>query len=60
MRSEKAGDLLKIARTRSCKRAVVDIPAEQPPRPETPSKIHTEDAEVPIPDVSEIDIDVEE
>src|SRR6187401_412872 len=23
---------------------VVDIPAEQPPRPETPSKIHTEDA----------------
>jgi small subunit ribosomal protein S1 len=39
---------------------VVDIPAEQPPRPETPSKIHTEDAEVPIPDVSEIDIDAEE
>jgi small subunit ribosomal protein S1 len=29
---------------------VVDIPAEQPPRPETPPKIHTEDSEV-IPDV---------
>ena len=38
---------------------VVDIPADQPPRPETPSKIHTED-EAPIPDVSEIDLDEEE
>ena len=36
---------------------VVDIPAEQPPRPETPSKIHTEDSEVPVPDVLEIDMD---
>jgi small subunit ribosomal protein S1 len=29
---------------------VTDIPAEQPPRPETPSRIHTEDAEVPPAD----------
>jgi small subunit ribosomal protein S1 len=29
---------------------VVDIPADQPPRPETPSKIHTEDADVIPPD----------
>jgi small subunit ribosomal protein S1 len=36
---------------------VVDIPAEQPPRPETPPKIHTEDSEVAIPDVSEIDLE---
>jgi small subunit ribosomal protein S1 len=26
--------------------SVVNIPAEQPPRPETPSKIHTEDGEI--------------
>jgi hypothetical protein len=38
---------------------VVDIPAEQPPRPETPSKIHTEDEAVTIPDVTEIDLDEE-
>jgi hypothetical protein len=25
---------------------VVNIPEEQPPRPETPSKIHTEDGEI--------------
>jgi hypothetical protein len=30
---------------------VVDIPVEQPPRPETPPKIHTEDSEAAIPDV---------
>ena len=39
---------------------VVDIPAEQPPRPETPSKIHTEDSEEPaIPDVIDPDMDEE-
>jgi small subunit ribosomal protein S1 len=38
---------------------VVDIPAEQPPRPETPSKIHTEESEQAIPDVIEIDLDEE-
>ena len=31
--------------------AVTSIPAEQPPRPETPSKIHTDD-EVPPVDMS--------
>ena len=36
---------------------VVDIPAEQPPRPETPPKIHTEDSEAAIPDVLEIDLE---
>jgi len=36
---------------------VVDIPAEQPPRPETPPKIHTEDSDAVIPDVSEIDLE---
>jgi small subunit ribosomal protein S1 len=30
---------------------VTDIPAEQPPRPETPSRIHTEDSDVPPPDI---------
>jgi small subunit ribosomal protein S1 len=42
---------------------VVDIPAEQPPRPETPSKIHTEDSEAeipPIPDVLEIDMEADD
>jgi len=38
---------------------VVDIPAEQPPRPETPPKIHTEDAEAVIPDVVDIDLDAD-
>jgi small subunit ribosomal protein S1 len=38
---------------------VVDIPAEQPPRPETPSKIHTEDETPTIPDVIDVDLDEE-
>jgi len=39
---------------------VVDIPAEQPPRPETPPKIHTEDSEAAIiPDVIEVEVDEE-
>jgi small subunit ribosomal protein S1 len=41
---------------------VTDIPAEQPPRPETPSRIHTEDAEVPPVDAvmdEEVDTDSE-
>jgi small subunit ribosomal protein S1 len=29
--------------------SVVDIPEEQPPRPETPPTIHTEDGEVITP-----------
>ena len=33
--------------------SVTSIPAEQPPKPETPSKIHTEEGDV-IPDLSEI------
>ena len=32
--------------------AVTNIPEEQPPRPETPSKVHTEDGvDAPIPAV---------
>jgi small subunit ribosomal protein S1 len=38
---------------------VVDIPAEQPPRPETPPKIHTEDEAAVIPDVIDPDMDEE-
>ena len=34
--------------------AVTNIPAEQPPRPETPSKIHSED-EVPPVDMSAVE-----
>ncbi len=33
--------------------SVTSIPEEQPPKPETPSKIHTEEGDV-IPDLSEI------
>jgi hypothetical protein len=38
--------------------SVVGIPEEQPPKPETPSKIHTEDEIPEIPaDLSSVDED---
>jgi small subunit ribosomal protein S1 len=40
---------------------VTAVPEEQPPRPETPSKVHTEDEEVPVPvDLSAVDDDDED
>ncbi|MHB2032566.1 MAG: 30S ribosomal protein S1 [Gemmatimonadaceae bacterium] len=39
---------------------VTDIPAEQPPRPETPSKVHTEGEEEVVVPAEIVDIDDEE
>jgi small subunit ribosomal protein S1 len=38
---------------------VVAIPEDQPPRPETPPKIHTEDSDAEIPEVPPGDLDLD-
>ncbi len=39
---------------------VTDIPEEQPPRPETPSRIHTEESESMMADFTNVDLEAED